>query len=134
MPPTLRPGTRDPNAPAATPARPEDDHPLPAFHHGRVALLGDAAHAMSPIFGQGGNQAIEDVVVLARHVDDLAAHTAARLPRTASIARLSTARDVSIAALALAGPALFLRGFDGIADRRSPRSPYASVVSGAGKR
>lgn len=33
---------------------------------GRVALLGDAAHAMNPTDGQGGSQAFEDVVVLLR--------------------------------------------------------------------
>jgi 2-polyprenyl-6-methoxyphenol hydroxylase-like FAD-dependent oxidoreductase len=32
---------------------------------GRVALIGDAAHAMSPMMGQGGAMAIEDAVVLA---------------------------------------------------------------------
>ncbi|MEU5876500.1 FAD-dependent monooxygenase [Spirillospora sp. NPDC047279] len=32
---------------------------------GRVALLGDAAHAQSPDLGQGACQAIEDAVVLA---------------------------------------------------------------------
>jgi FAD-dependent urate hydroxylase len=40
---------------------------------GRVALLGDAAHAMPTTFGQGGCQAIEDAVVvahfLATHAD-----------------------------------------------------------------
>jgi len=39
--------------------------PLPAYHHGRVAILGDAAHAMTPHLGQGACQAIEDAVVLA---------------------------------------------------------------------
>lgn len=39
--------------------------PLPSFTSGRVALLGDAAHAMTPDLGQGAGQAIEDAVVLA---------------------------------------------------------------------
>jgi 2-polyprenyl-6-methoxyphenol hydroxylase-like FAD-dependent oxidoreductase len=33
--------------------------------HGRVALLGDAAHAMAPHLGKGAGQAIEDALVLA---------------------------------------------------------------------
>jgi 2-polyprenyl-6-methoxyphenol hydroxylase-like FAD-dependent oxidoreductase len=94
--------------------------PLPAFHAGRVALLGDAAHAMTPNMGQGACQAIEDAVVLAhvaggaaprpaghargpgdmsatggtaayRDGVDLAAYTAARLDRTAKIMRRSAA-------------------------------------------
>ncbi|MGI5287524.1 FAD-dependent monooxygenase [Nonomuraea polychroma] len=41
------------------------DTPLPAFHRGKVALVGDAAHPMTPNLGQGACQAIEDAVVLA---------------------------------------------------------------------
>ncbi|MBQ0830617.1 FAD-dependent monooxygenase [Streptomyces tagetis] len=121
--------------------------PLPAHHLGRVALVGDAAHAMPPNLGQGGNQAIEDAVVLAHHHDDLAAYTAARLPRTSAITRqavrvarlnLTTGRaqvavrDAAMRLLSLAGPALFLRSFDSIADWRPPQPPYASQRTQAG--
>ncbi|MEU3727407.1 FAD-dependent oxidoreductase [Streptomyces sp. NPDC031705] len=75
--------------------------PLPRLHHGRIAWLGDAAHAMAPNLGQGGCQAIEDAVVLARLLPAgdgpdgqggpdpvpaaLAAYTAARRDRTDAV-------------------------------------------------
>ncbi|WNG24673.1 FAD-dependent oxidoreductase [Cystobacter fuscus] len=43
-----------------------DRVPLARWSQGRVTLLGDAAHPMTPNMGQGGCQAIEDAVVLAR--------------------------------------------------------------------
>lgn len=61
----------------------------------RVALIGDAAHAMAPSAAQGGAQAIEDAwvlaVALARGRDDppaaLRAYETARRPRVEKIAR-----------------------------------------------
>lgn len=45
------------------------------WHRGRIVLLGDAAHAIVPFYGQGANCAFEDCVALAsalaRHGDDL---------------------------------------------------------------
>jgi 2-polyprenyl-6-methoxyphenol hydroxylase-like FAD-dependent oxidoreductase len=50
--------------------------PLDQWHRGRVVLLGDAAHAMTPNLGQGACQAIEDAVTLGqclKATDDVAA-------------------------------------------------------------
>ena len=43
---------------------------LHQWSHGRVTLLGDAAHAMTPNLGQGACQAIEDAVALADCLKD----------------------------------------------------------------
>ncbi|MFI8911149.1 FAD-dependent monooxygenase [Streptomyces sp. NPDC053513] len=124
--------------------------PLPAFHRGRVALLGDAAHAMMPSLGQGGNQAVEDAVVLAHHARTapdlvpgraLAAYTADRLPRTTAIVRKAARtgaitmlsarpavalRTAAVGAVSRFGPGLALRGFDGICDWNPPADPVPS--------
>ncbi|WP_067549065.1 FAD-dependent monooxygenase [Nocardia crassostreae] len=63
--------------------------PLPTYVSGRIALIGDAAHAMTPNLGQGACQALEDAVVLAEvaaHDPDLARYDAERRPRTRMIA------------------------------------------------
>ncbi|MNS88585.1 6-hydroxynicotinate 3-monooxygenase precursor [compost metagenome] len=46
--------------------------PMPAWAQGRMALLGDAAHPMLPFMAQGAGMAIEDAVVLSRHLDGVA--------------------------------------------------------------
>ena len=70
--------------------------PLPSFVHGRVVLLGDAAHAVTPDIGQGACLAIEDAVVLdaVTRIDSdldvaLRAYDDTRRPRTQRLARIS---------------------------------------------
>lgn len=64
--------------------------PLNRWVDGRVALLGDAAHPMTPYMAQGGAMALEDAVVLARCLTDpdmsipegLRVYEATRIDRT----------------------------------------------------
>ncbi len=74
--------------------------PLPRWSDGRVVLLGDACHAMTPYMAQGAATAIEDAAVLARCIehfdgDDLEAafelYEAVRKPRTSKIQAISSA-------------------------------------------
>jgi len=69
-----------------------DRDPLPRWTHGRMTLLGDAAHPMYPIGSNGASQAILDARVLAREIRDrgasaaaLEAYDAERRPRTAAV-------------------------------------------------
>lgn len=70
-----------------------DIDPLERLVKGRVALLGDSAHATTPTLGQGGCQAIEDAEVLTRYLtttnigvaDALKRYEAARKDRTAEL-------------------------------------------------
>jgi len=71
---------------------------------GRVALLGDSAHATTPTLGQGGCQAIEDAVVLTRYLtttnigvaDALKRYEAARKDRTADLVMKARKRTSTI--------------------------------------
>jgi len=71
--------------------------PLPTYAVGRIALLGDAAHAVTPDLGQGGAMALEDatelVAALTGTPEDvpraLAAYDVARRPRTQALVRAS---------------------------------------------
>jgi 2-polyprenyl-6-methoxyphenol hydroxylase-like FAD-dependent oxidoreductase len=69
-----------------------DREPLARWSEGRVTLLGDAAHPMTPNLGQGGCQAIEDGVLLAvclrksgSVAEGLRAYQDRRIPRTSGI-------------------------------------------------
>jgi 2-polyprenyl-6-methoxyphenol hydroxylase-like FAD-dependent oxidoreductase len=73
-----------------------DRPPLARWQVGRVTLLGDAAHPMTPNLGQGACQALEDAVVLANCLGGtpdldsaLRAYERQRIPRTSRIVLLS---------------------------------------------
>lgn len=42
--------------------------PISNWYHGKIALVGDAAHATTPNLGQGGCQAVEDAYVIAQEL------------------------------------------------------------------
>lgn len=73
-----------------------DRDPLPRWSHGRVTLLGDAAHPMYPVGSNGASQAIldarrlMDLLASADHpVQALWAYEQERLPATAQIVRMN---------------------------------------------
>jgi 2-polyprenyl-6-methoxyphenol hydroxylase-like FAD-dependent oxidoreductase len=73
-----------------------DRDPLPRWTHGRVTLLGDAAHPMYPVGSNGASQAILDARCLADRLakaehprQALAAYEAERLPATAEVVAMN---------------------------------------------
>ncbi|HEU4520225.1 MAG TPA: flavin-dependent oxidoreductase [Microvirga sp.] len=71
-----------------------DRDPLPRWSHGRITLLGDAAHPMYPVGSNGASQAVLDArcladsLIRAEHpAHALALYEAERLPKTAEIVR-----------------------------------------------
>jgi salicylate hydroxylase/6-hydroxynicotinate 3-monooxygenase len=68
--------------------------PLPTWRRGRVVLLGDACHPMTPYMASGAAMALEDAAVLARCFDELShapveyileVYEASRKPRTSAV-------------------------------------------------
>lgn len=77
--------------------------PLPAWHRGRIALLGDACHPMTPYMAQGAGMAIEDAAILSRCLEGvgqagitaaLAKYEAIRKPRASWIQAASGTNDI----------------------------------------
>jgi len=110
----------------------------PSWSNGRIALLGDAAHAMLPFLAQGAAQAIEDAAALAAHLAPdadvaaaLAAYSGARAHRAARVqeesrrqarryhlgAPASLVRDMVLRGL---GPARLTARYDWLYGARAP--------------
>jgi salicylate hydroxylase len=71
--------------------------PLDRYAFGRIALIGDAAHPMTPFLAQGAAQTIEDADALARRLGEtdkveaaLAAYSADRVARANRVQREAT--------------------------------------------
>ena len=76
--------------------------PLPTWGSGRVVLLGDTCHPMTPYMAQGAASSLEDAVVLARCLDGVDAdgidaafrrYEATRKPRTSQIQQTSSRNE-----------------------------------------
>ena len=101
--------------------------PLKTYTSGRVALAGDAAHAMTPNLGQGACQALEDAVVLGDAMASgagLAAYDRQRRPRAQMITRRS--RRLGAAAQWATPAAVHLRA---AAVRLLPPSSFARSLA-----
>jgi 6-hydroxynicotinate 3-monooxygenase len=73
-----------------------DIAPIDTWSNGRLVLLGDACHAMTPYMASGAAMAIEDAAVLARclvqsehHAEAFALYAATRMPRVGKVQRIS---------------------------------------------
>jgi len=101
------------------------------WHQGRVVLIGDAAHASSPMMGQGGSLAMEDGWVLARLLRSepslaqaLSAYTERRRPRVSWVQQQSQRVAASFNLPSQArNEALRERGVAMFADRYAPLTP-----------
>ncbi|KAI1102913.1 hypothetical protein F4804DRAFT_311532 [Jackrogersella minutella] len=55
-------------------------HKLSPWKSQNIALLGDAAHSMTPYLGKGATSAIADALSLAKHLRELSSNTPKKLP------------------------------------------------------
>jgi len=78
-----------------------DHDPLPRWVEGRVALLGDACHPMTPYMAQGAAMAIEDAAILSRCLAEVAQPGGARDGIAPALARYQATRHERTARMQL---------------------------------
>lgn len=108
--------------------------PLPRWSDGRVVLLGDACHPMTPYMAQGAATSIEDAAILARCLEavdgqDIEAafkrYEAHRKPRTSRIQAISSANTWMKGG---DGDTFWLYGYDAWSVPLTPAESYAGTL------
>lgn len=104
-----------PELPASMYHNDDNEMHLRKWYRGRIALLGDAVHALSPILGMGASMAMEDAHVLAELLAEcetvdaaLAEYQRRRAPRLRQLARWS---NVIHRMIRMRGPLARVRNF-----------------------
>lgn len=101
----------------------QDLDPLPHWNKGRAILIGDAAHAMTPMQGQGSNMAVEDADSLCLLLPGLACKEiqevlrqmdSIRRPRTARVLRDTRAMAKGISMDEMIANLDFNCGYNGV--------------------
>jgi salicylate hydroxylase/6-hydroxynicotinate 3-monooxygenase len=113
--------------------------PLERWSDGRVALLGDACHPMTPYMAQGAATAIEDAAVLARCLDEVDGediegawrrYEAHRKPRTSLIQAISSANTWMKGGMKEGNAdTAWLYGYDAWTARLDAPAAHAAVAS-----
>jgi salicylate hydroxylase/6-hydroxynicotinate 3-monooxygenase len=107
--------------------------PLPRWSAGRVTLLGDACHPMTPYMAQGAATAMEDAAVLSRCLADVEGddiegaierYEAHRKPRTSKIQAISSANTWMKGG---SDDTSWLYGYDAWNVPLTPRGPQGSA-------
>ena len=108
--------------------------PLPRWSDGRVVLLGDACHPMTPYMAQGAATAIEDAAILARCLEEVDGediegafkrYEAHRKPRTSRIQAISSANTWMKGG---DGDTSWLYGYDAWNVPLTPAESYAETL------
>jgi 2-polyprenyl-6-methoxyphenol hydroxylase-like FAD-dependent oxidoreductase len=108
--------------------------PLPRWSDGRVVLLGDACHPMTPYMAQGAATSIEDAAILARCLEEVNGediegafqrYEAHRKPRTSRIQAISSANTWMKGG---DGDTSWLYGYDAWNVPLTPAESYAETL------
>jgi salicylate hydroxylase/6-hydroxynicotinate 3-monooxygenase len=108
--------------------------PLPRWSDGRIVLLGDACHPMTPYMAQGAATSIEDAAILARCLEEVDGediegaferYEAHRKPRTSRIQAISSANTWMKGG---DGDTSWLYGYDAWNVPLTPAESYAETL------